>query len=286
MVFIWISLQTTPSILGNPGEIQVSARLFDLNGQPVSDEFTVNPGPAICSTPAVSAMADGRFTVAWSQFDFQNAGNSWDIYARIFGPNGAAQGDSFRLNQYVLYRQFAPRIATLGNSQLVVWTSAVQDGSLEGVYGRALMDGNIAGDEFRINVQTRSRQIDPVVASDGTDRFLALWSSFSASGSFDVIGRRYAAPNQAFAITRASGSAVAGVGAGSLPATLRATRSGGGKLEVAWKSAPGVSYQVQMSTNLQAWSNVGEARSASGATDSVSIDTTLPAAFYRVILVP
>src|SRR4029453_1145674 len=98
--------------------------------------------------------------------------------------------------------------------------------------------------------------------------------------------RRYAAPNQAFAIPRASGSAVAGVGAGSLPATLRATRSGGGKLEVAWKSAPGVSYQVQMSTNLQAWSNVGEARSASGATDSVSIDTTLPAAFYRVILVP
>jgi hypothetical protein len=40
---------------------------------------------------------------------------------------------------------------------------------------------------------------------------------------------------------------------------------------------------VQVSTNLTAWENFGAPRAATGDHDTVSLDSSQPAAFYRVI---
>jgi hypothetical protein len=78
----------------------------------------------------------------------------------------------------------------------VVWTSLGQDGSQEGIYGRFLdANGAIPSDsyEFRVNTTTISKQIHPVVASDGGSRFLAAWSSFTGARSgLDLFAQRYA----------------------------------------------------------------------------------------------
>ncbi len=50
-----------------------------------------------------------------------------------------------------------------------------------------------------------------------------------------------------------------------------------------WNTQPGLVYQVQSSVNLAGWSNLGDARFAAGASDSVPISGGGSSAFYRVI---
>jgi len=81
---------------------------------------------------------------------------------------------------------------------LAVWTSMGQDGAWEGVYGRFLnASGGLVGGEFCANTTTASRQIHPVVASDGIERFLVGWSGFvGLAGGMDLFAQRYASTNQ------------------------------------------------------------------------------------------
>jgi len=56
-----------------------------------------------------------------------------------------------------------------------------------------------------------------------------------------------------------------------------------GGLYLSWNTQPGMTYQVQISTNMTTWTNLGSARFASGGSDSIytggnSVD------FYRVVL--
>src|SRR6185369_14145960 len=68
-----------------------------------------------------------------------------------------------------------------------------QDGSHEGVYGQFLnVIGTAVGGEFRVNSTVASKQFQPAVASDGANRFLAIWSSFvGGTRSFDLYAQRY-----------------------------------------------------------------------------------------------
>jgi hypothetical protein len=117
------------------------------------------------------------------------------VFERCFDLNGAPRTDlAARLNTYTFGDQFVPKLGGLGTNYLAVWTSLVQDGSWEGVFGQAFDEnGNFLGSELPVNVTTFSRQIQPMVASNGLDRFLAVWSSFVASGQydFDLYARQY-----------------------------------------------------------------------------------------------
>jgi len=75
-----------------------------------------------------------------------------------------------------------------------VWTSLGQDGSREGIFGQFVAgDGSLAGGEFRVNTTTIGQQLHGAVVSDGSGRFLAVWSSYVSGTRFDVFGQRYAA---------------------------------------------------------------------------------------------
>jgi hypothetical protein len=50
-----------------------------------------------------------------------------------------------------------------------------------------------------------------------------------------------------------------------------------------WNSQPGLIYQVQISTNLVGWINLGDPRFAAGAEDSLFVGGG-SAAFYQVLL--
>jgi hypothetical protein len=53
-----------------------------------------------------------------------------------------------------------------------------------------------------------------------------------------------------------------------------------------WNTQPGARYQVQTSTDLKGWTNVGELRTAVGASDSIGIEANGKAVFYRVLRLP
>jgi hypothetical protein len=56
-----------------------------------------------------------------------------------------------------------------------------------------------------------------------------------------------------------------------------------GGLYLSWNTQPGMTYQVQTSTNLTTWSNLGAARFAAGSSDSIFTGGST-ADYYRVVL--
>jgi hypothetical protein len=192
--------------------VDIYARIFNASGAPFTAEFPVNPAPTnLCANPTVAGSSSG-FAIAWTQKDAVPLGagsrsgtpvndgsttrstNSWDIFGRCFDVNGNGTPDTVRLNTYTFGDQYVPELAALGGTYLAVWTSLGQDGSWEGVFGQAF-DGNqnFIGSELPVNVTTVSRQMQPAVTSNGSDRFLVVWSSFMVGGSFDfdLLGRQY-----------------------------------------------------------------------------------------------
>lgn len=175
--------------------MDIYARLYLGNGTPVGSEFLVNSNANPCANPNVAAASDGSFMVAWTAYDLSVATNMWDVFARPFslgGTNGL-DGPVVRLNTYLYGAQYAPRLSSIGLDYLAVWTSLGEDGSREGVYGQYIhSDGTLVGGEFRVNTTTISQQMQPAVASDGVDQFLAVWTSYTGGTyGFDLFAQRY-----------------------------------------------------------------------------------------------
>ncbi len=186
LLVVWVSESPSSSDWRKNFRVDLIGREFDANGQPVADEFPVAAADdLIQANPVVSPDIGGGFTVFWSQQEGTST-RGWDVYARSFGSDTSASGAAFRVNDYTTGDQFAPKVASSGGRQLVVWTSVGQDGSREGVYGRVLQSGAFAGDEFRVNVTTASRQFHPAVATDGQGRAMTAWAGFVATTGFDL----------------------------------------------------------------------------------------------------
>ncbi len=174
--------------------IDVYARSFGAQGAALGGEFKVNTVANRCDNPAVVATVDGGFTIVWEQRDVVVRTNSLDIVARSYDAAAVPASAPVVVNATTYGDQYAPRIATQGGTHFVLWTSLGQDGSYEGIYGRALtLSGAPSGDEFLINTTTLNRQIHPAVAADSTGRLLVVWSSFTGvAAGCDLYAQRYA----------------------------------------------------------------------------------------------
>lgn len=190
-VVVWVSEFPVSANWRHNFRVALYGRLFNAQGEPVGDEFSMAAGDELIqANPSVAALPGGGFAVYWSQQE-GTASRQWDVYGQNFGADGAASGPAFRVNDFTTGDQFGPKIAAQGDNQFVVWTSVRQDGSREGVYGRLLTAGALAGDEFRVNTTTASRQMHPAVASDGAGRFLSLWAGFAGEAGLDLFGNVY-----------------------------------------------------------------------------------------------
>jgi len=205
-VAVWVS-----ELQRGSSSVDVYARIFNAAGGAVSGEFPVNPeATRICANPSVTGSPQGGFAAAWSQKDDVVRGgegeigglastskstNSWDVFVRTFEGNGAPATAPSRINTHTYGDQYAPRISACAGRYLVVWTSLAQDGSREGVFGQFLTgNGGSEGAELQVNTTSVSRQIQPVIATDGANQLLVVWSSFGAGTSFDLFARSYLKP--------------------------------------------------------------------------------------------
>jgi hypothetical protein len=187
------SADSSASSLVRPS-VDIYGRLYAVSGNnvvPSTGEFLINNDFNPCSSPAIATASDGSYMVTWCAMDMSNSNNGWDIYARSF--TGASGGAVIRVNTYLYGDQYVPRISAIGGDYLIVWTSLGQDGSREGVYGQFVHeDGSLVNNEFRVNTTTVSEQMHPVVASDGAEQFLVVWTSFVGSPyNFDLYAQRY-----------------------------------------------------------------------------------------------
>ncbi len=165
---------------GDPSSYGVFGSRFDMAGNVLqsvgNNEFQVNTTTSNHQQESdVAAFADGSFVVVWRS-EGQDT-NSGGIYAQRFTSAGVKAGGEFLVNTFVASNQFEPRVATLSDGTfVVVWTSASQDGSGNGVYAQRFQsDGTASGIEFRVNESTVGGQYQPDVI--GLSTGLPSWLS-------------------------------------------------------------------------------------------------------------
>jgi Ca2+-binding RTX toxin-like protein len=118
-VVVWTDDSHT---LGDTVGDSVHGEIFNANGTPASAEFLVNgqtQGSQLA--PVITALPDGRFVVAWSDYSGTLGDASLSgVHAQVFDTNGGKSGAEFLVNSTTLYDQIAQSITTLADGRFVV----------------------------------------------------------------------------------------------------------------------------------------------------------------------
>jgi hypothetical protein len=100
-------------------------------------------------------------------------------------------GVEFQVNQYTEGAQYAAKVASDGNGDVVVvWTSP-NDGNSAGVFGRRFSSAGVASNDFQVNASTAGVQRYPVIAAASSGAFVVSWEAFDGS-NLGVFARRFA----------------------------------------------------------------------------------------------
>ena len=171
----------------------IFARRFDDVGNGLGFEFQVNQYTTSDQFgPAIALGGNATYLVTWSSVSQDGFGDG--VFARSLGVFGLPSSAEFPVNTYTSGAQDTPSVAADADGGFVVaWTSALQDGSGDGVFGRRFDSlGAALGGEFQVNSHTGDQQKDSSVAGDGTGRFLVAWTS-DEQESFDdgVFAQRF-----------------------------------------------------------------------------------------------
>jgi hypothetical protein len=186
-VVVWADAAQDGSLTG------IFGQRFNAAGSPQGSEFRINTFTfSFQASPSVAANPDGSFVVVW-QSSGQDGPNS-GVFGKRFNASGAAVGGEFRINSYTTGDQFTPSVAAdPGGNFVVVWESAGQDGSSNGVFGQRFNAAAVAvGGEFRVNTYTTGAQNRARVTSDEHGNFAVVWASYSQDGGgYGVFGQRF-----------------------------------------------------------------------------------------------
>ena len=196
----------------SPGSMQdVYGQIFSPGGQKVGSEFLLNEFiPFNQRTPAIAALGNGGFVVAWiseqqrsgtvdnadSMFLYQPANRpSVDVYARVFDPNASPVTGEFFVNTDVNVCA-NPTIATSDAGFMVGWSqkdSLVREHSWD-VFVRpfTLSSAGVvtAGATREVNSFVYGDQFAPHLSVIGAE-YLAVWSSMGQDGSWEGVYAAY-----------------------------------------------------------------------------------------------
>jgi hypothetical protein len=176
------------------GHCDLLGRLFDLQGQAVTDEFRINePSPkAGQSMPCIAMDSTGRFVAAWTRWsDGCYAGKS-HVVGRVFQSDGTPAGGEFVVSDNT--NADWPDISMDESGRFVVAWIRMGD-TYNRPYGEYIMfrrydaDGTPAGQAVQITADLNCRWYGPSVAMDGSGAFAVTW----AMGPFpcDIVAQHF-----------------------------------------------------------------------------------------------
>jgi hypothetical protein len=145
-------------------------------------EFLVNTTTAQGqSSPTITALADGRFVVAWTDAS-ESVGDTDGpaIRAQIFNADGSGLGAEFLVNTTTTGSQTTPTITALADGGFVVaWNDfslSADDADGSAVRGQRYgADGHPAGNEFLVPTTTLHNQINPNICALPDGGFVVAW---------------------------------------------------------------------------------------------------------------
>jgi hypothetical protein len=144
-------------------------------------EFRVNNFTTGSQTsPAITALADGKFIVTWESNGQDGTDN---IYARIYDANSNSLSSDFLVNTTTNSSQNIAAITALTNGNFIVaWQSDGQDGT-NNIYSRIYdANGNPQTGELLINTITSDEQQNPKIAALANGSFVFTWESKNQDG--------------------------------------------------------------------------------------------------------
>ena len=197
VVVLWSSMNQQ-----NAGSLQdVYGQLFSPEGQKVGSEFPVNQFVNYNQrTPAVAPLSGGGFVVTWVseqqrsvQVPITNqpiavtalSAPSVDVYARLYGGNGAPLGNEFIVTTNTQAVCANPSVAANAEGGFfIAWSQRSFLASLDSwdVFGRPFSGSGTGGTTARINSYTYGDQFAPRLSALGDD-YLAVWTSLAQDGA-------------------------------------------------------------------------------------------------------
>ncbi|MEZ5428821.1 MAG: hypothetical protein R2747_21430 [Pyrinomonadaceae bacterium] len=171
----------------------IFARRYNSSGFPQGNEFQVNTYTLNDQfLPHVGIDAAGNFVIIWESEN--QDGSGYGVYGQRYNSAGVPLGGEFQINTYTQGNQHDPDMAMAPNGDfVVVWSSYLQDGSLDGIIGQRFNSaGAPQGTEFQINTYTNGLQAQPEVAMDANGNFVVGWESTGQDSSgLGVYGQRF-----------------------------------------------------------------------------------------------
>ena len=177
----------------------VYGQVFSPLGEKLGGEFLVNQFTAYNQrTPAVAALANGGFVIAWvSEQQRVAVGNSnpgtvyagysapsVDIYARTYSASGVPVGNEILVNAPTFACANPVVAASDDGSFAVAWAEKDTKVLANGwdIFTRRFSNVGVGSAVRRANTQIRRDQIDPQISASGSDYFL-VWNTLGTNGT-------------------------------------------------------------------------------------------------------
>ena len=198
VVVVWSSFDQA----GSNSLQDVYCKVLSQTGQTVSNEFLVNQFTSYNQrSPALAALANGGFVVAWvseqEQTAAPNFGNnptftkaagmtrpSVDIYARLYSSKGAATTNEFLVNTGSNPCANPAVAAGSDGGFMVVWggKDLTNPNNSWDIYARSFSGAGAGGAVGYVNATLDGDQYAPRISAIGTD-YLVVWTSLGQDGS-------------------------------------------------------------------------------------------------------
>ena len=138
IVVVWAD-----TVNSSDGNEDIRGQIISADGDKIGGEFSVTNQSGSQWTPAVAALADGRFFVVWE--DLTGDGDGSAIKGQVFTASGIQSGEAFTINTSTADDQTAPTVTALANGDaLVTWTD--HDGATSDIYSQVINLQSYVGD--------------------------------------------------------------------------------------------------------------------------------------------
>jgi hypothetical protein len=174
-------------------------QMFTPQGNKVGSETLVNQfTPNNQRSPAIAALANGSFAIAWISeqerwTDASNGVPSVDVYARVFNSDGTPSSpNEFLVNVSTNICAGPDLAAAPDGGFMAVWMEKDMVVPANGwdIYCRRFSSSGVGGNVSRLNTQLYGDQYSPRINRAGTT-YLAVWTSIDQDGSKEGVFGTY-----------------------------------------------------------------------------------------------
>ncbi len=181
----------------NNNVYQIMARVFDKNGNPACNNFTVNQiSDGQQKYPSVAMSNSGNFVVAYQDDNDQD--NIYEIRARGFNIYGKENIGDFRVNSNMNGQQYKPSVAMnpVYGDFVITWEDDSNENDWFEIKARGFDSyGNERISDFIVNSVGRGQQYQPDAAMDANSNFVITWQDDSNDNDWFEIKARGFYPN-------------------------------------------------------------------------------------------